>query len=468
MHAGDIFIALRGSTHDGNTFLAQVASAGACLLISDQADIAAQATKLSVPLLLVGNARRCWTLLCAAAQGNPQQHLHIIGITGTNGKTTTATMLAQLLTQHKQRTVLIGSNGIFCDDQLLCSNPLTTPDPDLLYKILAWSQAGNVRYVVLEVSSHAIALHKIDALHCQVVIFTSFSDDHGDFHPTRRDYFTTKWNFITANRDCAQLLIMSQQVMAQALRYGFDIVHPQLRLYDYAQSKHLPVPQLMQVNILKSHDLTAELAVMMNGRQRRGQLNFFAPYLALNFAAALLAAEHLLQTKIASAQWRKIKISAGRMEIINKRPLVIVDYAHTPDALRASLSALSFASPCWVVFGCGGNRDRAKRAAMGEVAARLADHVVLTADNPRDEEIETITAAILQGIADRSKVTVQYDRRAAIAQAIQAVHDCKNAAVLIAGKGAEQHQEIAGKLLPFDDRAVCRAVLQRYEKCLNP
>ena len=461
LRAGDIFIALRGSTHDGNAFLAQVASAGAGLLISDQADIAAQAKKFSVPLLVVGNARRSWTLLCAAAHDNPQQHLHMIGITGTNGKTTTATMLAQLLTQHKQRTVLISSNGIFCDDQLLCLNPLTTPDPDLLYKTLAWSQANSIRYVVLEVSSHAIALHKIAALQCQVVIFTSFSDDHGDFHPTRRDYFATKWNFITANRDCAQLLIMSQQVMAQALRYGLDIAHPQLWLYDYAQSKHLPVHQLMQVNVLKSHDLTAELAVTMNGQQRRGQLSFFAPHLVLNFAAALLAAENLLQTKIAPVHWEKIKISAGRMEIINKSPLVIVDYAHTPDALRASLSALSFASPRWVVFGCGGNRDRAKRATMGEVAARLADHIVLTADNAGDEEIATITAEILPGIADHSRVTVQHDRRAAIAQALQAVHGCKNAAVLIAGKGAEQHQEIAGKLLPFDDRAVCRAVLRK-------
>ena len=347
IRAGDIFLALRGSTYDGNAFLAQAVSGGACLLISDQADIAAQAKKFSVPLLVVGNARRSWALLSAAAYDNPQQHLNIIGITGTNGKTTTATMLAQLLNQLKHKTVLIGSNGIFCAEQLLCSNPLTTPDPDLLYKILAWSQAQEVRYVVLEVSSHAIALHKVAALHCQAVIFTSFSDDHGDFHPTRRDYFTTKWNFIRANRDHAQVLIISQQAMAQALNYGLSISHHQLWLYDYAQTeplfKHTPIHQLMQVNILKSHNLTAELAVMMNGQQRLGQLNFFAPHFALNFAAALLAAENLLSTEIAAVDWKKIQISEGRMEIISKSPLVIVDYAHTPDALRASL--------CWQ--GCG-------------------------------------------------------------------------------------------------------------------
>ena len=463
VRAGDIFLALRGLTHDGNTFLAQAVSGGACLLISDQANITAQAKKFSVPLLVVGNARRSWALLCAAAQGNPQQHLDIIGITGTNGKTTTATMLAQLLTQHKQKTVLIGSNGIFCDDRLLCQNPLTTPDPDLLYKILAWSQANSIRYVVLEVSSHAIAMHKVAPLRCQAVIFTSFSDDHGDFHPSRQDYFAAKWHFIKVNRDCAQLLIIAQQVMAQALRYKLGIVHPQLWLYDYAQPQQLPKQrpdhQLMQVNILKSQNLTAELAVVMNGQQRLGQLDFFAPYLVLNFAAALLAAENLLRTEIAAAQWKKIKISAGRMEIISKNPLVIVDYAHTPDALGAALEALSFASPRWVVFGCGGNRDRTKRPAMGEVAARLADHIVLTADNPRDEEVATITAEILQGIADRSNVTVQHDRRAAIAQAIHAARNCKNAAVLIAGKGAEKHQEVAGKLLPFDDRAACQEIL---------
>ena len=174
VRAGDIFLAWRGLTHDGNAFLAQAVSGGACLLISDQANITAQAKKFSVPLLVVGNARRSWALLCAAAQGNPQQHLDIIGITGTNGKTTTATMLAQLLRQHKQKTVLIGSNGIFCDDQLLCPNPLTTPDPDLLYKILAWSQANNVRYVVLEVSSHAIAMHKLAPLRCQADFYKFF------------------------------------------------------------------------------------------------------------------------------------------------------------------------------------------------------------------------------------------------------------------------------------------------------
>ena len=164
---------------------------------------------------------------------------------------------------------------------------------------------------------------------------------------------------------------MSQQVMAQALHYKLDIAHPQLWLYDYAQPKQIPdqLPdhQLMQVNILKSQNLTAELAVVMNGQQRLGQLDFFAPHLTLNFAAALLAAENLLQTKIAAADWKKIKISAGRMEIISKRPLVIVDYAHTPAALCAALEALSFASSRWVVFGCGGNRDRSN-AAMGEVA----------------------------------------------------------------------------------------------------
>ena len=461
---GDIFLAWRGATYDGNAFLAQAVSGGACLLISDQADIAAEAKKLPVPLLVVGNARRSWALLCAASHGNPQQHLNIIGITGTNGKTTTATMLAQLLTQHKHKTVLIGSNGIFCDNQLLCPNPLTTPDPDLLYKILAWSQAQGVRYVVLEVSSHAIALHKVAALRCQAVIFTSFSDDHGDFHPTRQDYFATKWGLVTANSDRAQLLIISQQVMAQALRYGLSVTHPQLWLYDYAQAEqppmHTPIHQRMQVKILKSHDLTAELAVVMNGQQRLGQLNFFAPQLALNFAAALLAAENLLPVKIAAADWKKIKISAGRMEIVSKNPLVIVDYAHTPDALRASLAALSFASPRWVVFGCGGNRDRNKRAQMGAVAALLADHVVLTADNPRGEEVTAITEEILQGIAARRKVTVQHERRAAIAYAIHAARRCENSAVLIAGKGAEKHQEVAGKLLPFDDREVCRDVLR--------
>ncbi len=466
LQTGDIFIALRGRTHDGNVFLERAVAGGACLLISDRAGIAAEARKFPVPLLVVGNARRSWAWLCAAAHAHPQQHLSIIGITGTNGKTSTATMLAQLLTQRRHKTVLSGSNGIFCDHQLLCSNPLTTPDPDLLFKILAWSQAQGVRYVVLEVSSHALALHKITPLRCQAVIFTSFSDDHGDFHPTRQDYFASKWSLITANCACAQLLIISQQVMAQARRYGLSVTHPQLWLYDYAQAKHQPMhtpnhPR-MQVNILKSHNLTAELAVVMNGQQRLGQLNFFAPHLALNFAAALLAAENLLSVRIATADWRKVKVGAGRMEIIHKSPLVIVDYAHTPEALRASLAALSFATPRWVVFGCGGKRDRNKRAAMGEVAAQFADHIVLTADNPRDEEVTAITAEILQGIAaHRGKVTVQPERRAAITYAIHAARACPRAAVLIAGKGAEKYQEVAGRLLPFDDRQVCRTILSR-------
>ena len=462
---GDIFIALRGRQHDGNAFLAQAVSAGACLLISDQADIAAQAKKFPAPLLVVGNARRSWARLCAAAHHDPQQHLNIIGITGTNGKTSTATMLAQLLTLHKHKTVLIGSNGIFCAEQLLAANPLTTPDPDLLYKILAWSQAQAVRYVVLEVSSHAIALHKVAGLRCQAVIFTSFSDDHGDFHPTRHDYFATKWDFITANRDCAQLLIMSQQVMAQALRYDLTIAHPQLWLYDYAQAKqlpkHTPSHQLMQVKLLKTKNLTAEVSMLMNGQERRGQLNFFAPHFVLNFAAALKAAENLLAKKISAVCWKKINCGAGRMAVISKKPLVIVDYAHTPDALRAALASLSFATPRWVVFGCGGNRDRSKRAAMGRVAAEFADHIILTADNPRNEQVETITADILPGIATRRKVTVQHDRCAAIALAIAAARQHPEAVVLVAGKGAESFQEIGGKFLPHDDSDVCREILAR-------
>ena len=455
----DIFLAIEGLTHDGNNFLAQAVAAGICLFITDKADFSAR--RAPVPTIVVKNSRRAWSLLCSLSQHQPEQHLDIIGVTGTNGKTSTTWMLTQMLTLIGRVPMLIGGLGTYYAERLLRPNPMTTPDPDLLYRLFAWARRQNITCVVMEVSSHAIALQKVAGIDFKACVFTSFSAEHLDFHSSLADYFASKWQFIEMNRDKSEMIILHAQVVERAIAQGFSIDYSRLWVYgDHLPkllAKHLPEHLSMQANILKTNDLRAYASLTIRDQTRQGWVNFFGRHFIENFAAALLVGEQLHRARILPEDWQRVSLAPGRMEVISRRnPLVIVDYAHTPAALAASLQELAFARQLWVVFGCGGERDKSKRPHMGEVAARLAHHVVLTNDNPRREEPQAIIAAILQGIEDRSKVVVQEDRFRAIKHAITAAKKQVGGAVLVAGKGCEDYQEVGDERLPYDDRSVCR------------
>lgn len=451
--AGDIFIALRGLEDDGNNYLAEAEAKGAGLCLSDQ--VVGQ--NVSRSTVMINDSRLAWSQLCSLTYDQPEKGLKLIGVTGTNGKTSTTWMLKQMLSLSGYQSLLIGGLGIYRGEQRISSNPLTTPDPELLYRSLAYAQQENLKYVVIEVSSHAIALQKVGALVFDVVIFTSFSQDHLDFHQTLTAYFDCKWQFIEQNKT-ASLIVLHDKVYRRAVANGHRCQHPNLWLYGQ-QLNDMTMHQTMQYKILKLKKMSAYAELKIAEQTVGGWVNFFAIHAVGNFAVALLTMRHLSLTRVEfpADRWLAISQPPGRLEVICQLPLVVVDYAHTPEALASSLESLSFVGRLSVVFGCGGGRDRRKRQLMGRVAEQLADCIILTNDNPRHENPETIVADICQGITDRSKVLVILNRRLAIEQAIRETK--KGGAVLVAGKGCETYQEVAGQLQIFDDREVCRSVL---------
>ena len=452
--AGDIFLALNGIDDDGNNYLAEAEANGAGLCLSDQPRNSSQTTTI------VKNSRLAWSQLCSLAYDHPENQLKLIGVTGTNGKSSTTWMLNQMLSLSGYRSMLIGGLGIYCGEQLIAPNPLTTPDPDLLYRLLAYAHQQNISHVVMEVSSHAIALQKVMALTFDACIFTSFSQDHLDFHQTLEDYFRCKWQFIEQNRNRSCLIALDDKVYQRALLDGYRCQHPNLWCYGHELTNQPPNRQTMRYKISKLKGLNAYAEINLAGQTVSGWVNFFANHAVGNFAVSLLTVHQLSLTRgelFQPKQWMTVGNPPGRLEVICQTPLVVVDYAHTPEALALSLKSLSFAGQLTVVFGCGGGRDRQKRQVMGRVAEQLAERIILTNDNPRDENPATIVEDICEGITNRSKVITIHDRRLAIERAI---HDTgKDGAVLVAGKGCEDYQEIDGQRLAFDDRLVCRSVL---------
>lgn len=459
VEAGDIFIAIKGAKHDGNDYLT---STPAGLIISEQ-------PQPSLPTLVVTDARQAWSHLAARSNSvhDPAQCPKIIAITGTNGKTTTASLISQLLSLCSHPPLLVSSLGIFHGNDYLMPNQLTTPDPDLLFRLLALANEAQIPYVVLEVSSHALALQKLAPLRFCAAAITSFSPDHLDFHQDLQHYFTYKWQLLAAHSRNATCIALSNQVAKQAKDFGFSFDHPNLWVYGDAYSSpayaHLPDHHYLRLSTLSSALGKLRASLCVGSSCRVTNLTLPGKHNLFNFAAALLLVEHLLGKEVALSKWSQTTLPHGRMEIVSEQPLVIVDYAHTPDALEQILLTLAKIQPLWLVFGCGGERDRSKRKLMGEVAARLATHLVLTDDNPRQEQSSRIIANIMAGIpADRSPQIIP-DRRAAIAYALAKVQKNSAGCVLVAGRGAEPYQQIAGRSIAFDDRLVCQQLLKQHD-----
>ena len=455
---GDIFIAIKGTRHDGNDYLT---STPAGLIISEQ-------SHPSLPTLLVTDTRQAWSHLAARANSvhDQAQCPKIIAITGTNGKTTTASLISQLLSLCGKPPLLVSSLGIFHGNEFLMPNIMTTPDPDLLFRLLNLANKAQIPYLVLEVSSHALALQKLAPLRFCATAITSFSPDHLDFHQNMRSYFASKWQILADHSRAATCVALNAQVAKQAKTFGFSFEHPNLWLYGDAYSSpayaHLPNHHYLRVAALSSvvGKLRASLCV---GRSCRvSTLALLGKHNLFNFAAALLLVEHVLGKRIAPSKWSQTTLPRGRMEIVAQQPLVVVDYAHTPDALEQILRTLADIRPLWLVFGCGGERDRSKRKLMGQVAARLATHLVLTDDNPRQEQSSRIIADIVAGMPATCAPQIITDRRAAIAYALAQAKQ-NSGGVLIAGRGAETHQQFATHRLAFDDRHVCQQLLTQHD-----
>jgi len=471
IRAGDAFVALQGARHHGITFAPTALARGAAAILAEKPEAAAHAPAssqagigngesgigegLDAPLIWIDGLREKLGGIASRFFGDPSQSLTVIGVTGTNGKTSTVHLLAQALHHAGRRVATIGTlgAGLFGD---VVEGARTTPDAIAVQGLLATFRDEGATHVAMEVSSHALDQGRVNAVAFDVAVFTNLTRDHLDYHGTMQAYGVAKerlfaWPGLRTaiiNVDDAFGRALAARVHGdvELLRYGVerddaDIVASAIETGPTGLRFHLATPW-------------GEGAIATRLLGRFNVSNLLA-------VAACLGKLGLSFDAIRDALAALTPVS-GRMNRIggeHEMPLVVVDYAHTPDALEQALTSLRAHAQGRLicVFGCGGERDAGKRPEMGAIAQALADRIIITDDNPRGEDGDAIVAQIVAGLKNPRDATIERDRRAAIALAIAEAEP--GDIVLIAGKGHEPYQEIAGARHAFDDLAVARDVL---------
>jgi len=448
VEAGDIFIAYLGESIDSHNFIPAVVTKNPGLIIIEDDSFI---KKLGdTPWVLVENSREAWSYLCAEANDFFNLDMIFIGVTGTNGKTSTVWIIKELLRQSQIPHISIGTLGIWTNDHFTESRH-TSPDPDVLYPVLANAATQGIRLCVMEVSSHAMQQNKLSPIKFSASAFTSFSRDHLDLHGDMDSYLAAKLKFFTHLQSDNSYKLFHSSLFSIPTVSKLKTTN----LNKYALGNNLSYVFEDGVSRLqiKSSD--------SSNKARTFNLPLLGSFLIENAAAAILLLESVLKTKIDPKFTMGIRPIPGRLELVSKQlPVVVVDYAHTPDAIEKSLQALRpFCSGnLWVVFGCGGNRDKGKRPLMAKAAEQFSDKVVVTSDNPRDEDPNDIIQEILVGFSDSSNVSIEADRKNAIESTISEAQ--KNDLILIAGKGHETYMEIKGEKLPFNDMEIAKAALR--------
>ncbi|MFZ0228856.1 MAG: UDP-N-acetylmuramoyl-L-alanyl-D-glutamate--2,6-diaminopimelate ligase [Mycobacterium sp.] len=455
---GDLFAALSGASTHGARFDADAIERGAVAVLTDAAGLAELGDDAgAVPVLVHPEPRSVLGELAATVYGRPSEHLAVVGVTGTSGKTTTTYLVEAGLRSAGRSVGLIGTVGLRIDGVDIPST-LTTPEAPALQALLAVMVERGVDTVVMEVSSHALTLGRVDGTHFAVGGFTNLSRDHLDFHPTMEDYFEAKARLF----DPASPLRAGRAVVC----VDDDAGHAMANRVDAA----ITVSAQGRPADWRAEDVTAEAgaqeftAVDPAGVHHRMGIALPGGYNIANCLVALAICDAIgVSPEQASAGLRHTQVP-GRLERIDRGQdfLALVDYAHKPGALREVLHAVRRPSGrLAVVFGAGGDRDPGKRAPMGRIAAGLADLVVVTDDNPRSEDPAAIRREILAGAAEAgtaAQVVEIGDRREAIDHAV--AWAAAGDVVLIAGKGHETGQTRSGHTHPFDDRVELAAALE--------
>ena len=408
-----------------------------------------------VPVIGVKNARRALSFAYARFYGIDFTRLKLIGITGTNGKTTTACMLENILSEEGKKTGFIGTGRIVSDGRSLSDEyySMTTPDPDVLYSSLKRMENDGCEYVIMEVSSHSLALEKVAPLYFEVAVFTNLSHEHLDFHGSVDEYYKTK---IRLFDQCKHAL--------------FNIDDPYgRRAYSECRSSKEGFGILFDADVrAREPKLLGFEGSSFIYRAKNFLFKMHLPlvgaYNIYNALAAVCAATALgVKPCVARRALQKMKPPAGRFETYRDRITVITDYAHTPEAFENILKTIISCKNQWqkliTVFGCGGDRDKTKRPLMGKIAERLSDAVVITEDNSRSESKEDIANDILRGVEDKSKTALILSRKEAIESAIMTADDGDIIAIL--GKGAERYNIGKNGISPFDERIIIEDALRK-------
>lgn len=452
---GDIFVCLVGEHTDGHEFAQNAIEAGAAALLVEKK---VEGTK--IPQVVVASTRHKIADIADRFYSSPSKGINLIGITGTNGKTTVTHLIQKIFEENNQKCALIGtlgyklsSNGEYRDAKH------TTPQaPELQATLRMIKDVEKIDNVVMEVSSHALDQNRVGGCRFNGAVFTNLTQDHLDYHITMDNYFKAKALLFEHLKENDFAVINADD------EYGdrfISVVPEGVRVLTYGVRQQSDV---MARNINFSLN-GAEFTLVANAKEHKVNLHMNGMFSVYNVLAAVTAALAMgIDIEIALKALQNVKGVAGRFEVVVKKPLVIVDYAHTPDGLENVLKSAREITPedgkLICLFGCGGDRDATKRPKMGAIAEKLADKIVITSDNPRSEDPQTIITDIIAGLksVNTESVIVEPDRGTAIALLKTIANN--NDVVVIAGKGHEDYQILKDKTIHFDDREEARKVFE--------
>jgi len=449
---GDVFAGLPGRRLHGASFARAAADQGAVAVLTDE-EGRVEAEKSGLPVVVVPHPRAALGPASALIYGNPGERIVLAGVTGTNGKTTVTAMLVAALTAAGKATGAIGTLGVTFGGKYI-SGVRTTPEAPDIQAILALMSEEGISSAVMEVSSIAVSEHRVDGLVFDVMGFTNLTQDHLDYHHDMESYFAAKAQMFGPERSRCSVICVDdewgQRLAAQVREVSASHGHQVVTVSASGSPADWRIThQGMAAHITGPDEVTIEMRLPMPGAVN-----------AANTAVALAMAVYLgVVPGPAAAAISQVRVP-GRCEIIEapQAPLVIVDYAHTPDAISrmVQLAREAVTGRVVIVLGAGGDRDQSKRPLMG-AAASMGDHVVVTDDNPRDEDPAAIRSAVIAGVTGSVDVEDIADRATAIRYAIASASE--RDVVLVLGKGHETGQQIGDQTLPFDDREIARAAL---------
>ncbi len=437
-------MALRGLGADGHDFVRSALEKGAACCVTEE--------DLGENTIVVPSTRAALPIIAANFHENPADSLKFIGVTGTNGKTTTTYLIKQVLEDLGYKVGLIGTIHNMIGDKIIETN-YTTPEPTELHRNFAQMKAEGIEYVVMEVSSQALDQHRVDGIHFENAIFTNLTQDHLDYHKTMEEYLAAKMKLFSM---CDTAILNKDEDAAELIAQSTDCK----KLY---YSKDMTTAHVFARNISYKSSCV-DFQVFSNAQIAKIRINIpgtFSVYNALSVIALCQSMEIPLESVASSLA--KVSGVKGRAEVVpaNTDYTVLIDYAHTPDALMNILGTMRKVSSGRIVllFGCGGDRDKTKRPIMGKIAAEMADFTIVTSDNPRTENPAEIINDILKGFKiSKTKYIAIENRKEAIEYAISHAH--KDDIIILAGKGHETYQITNEGKIHFDEREIVKQALE--------
>lgn len=452
---GDMFIAIKGFSTDGHEYVNDAIKSGAkAIMVEEGCDLKSIKLPSDVTLIVAKDTREALAKCSCNFYGNPSKKFKLIGVTGTKGKTTTTFMIKELLEKAGHKVGLIGTIATYINGKMISESSRTTPESIELQRIFAEMVKQEVEYVVMEVSSQSLKLHRVDGCNFDIVVFTNFSEDHisEKEHPDMKDYFESKLKLFEM---CDNGIINVDDLQVSKIPKLF----PNSNIMTYGIDNYCEM-LAKDITITNSY---VDFRVKISDRNERVKVSIPGRFSVYNSLAAICVAKKLgiPSDKVIEAL-AEIKVP-GRSEMVdNKKEIpIMIDYAHSPESLQNILSAVKSYTRGKVisVFGCGGDRDKGKRPLMGEISGRIADFTFITSDNPRTENPEEIVKEIEVGIKKtKGNYKVVVDRTEAIKEAIEMA--TKLDIIVLAGKGHEPYQEINGKKYPYDERIIVKEIIE--------